>query len=419
MHHPNSGEAGSSLWASVHSMNQQQIEFPRDHAGDLLSELESCSRIEAIDNIRYFINEFWTSRQRQAHRIHEVSYRACFKPQLPAFFIERLSRPGDLVYDPFMGRGTTPIEAALQGRKPYGNDINPLSQALVEPRLNPPSLTEIDERLASIPWRKFNRLEAKELLAFYHPKTLAQILGLRNWLLERQKSNELDKIDKWIRMVSINRLTGHSTGFFSVYTLPPNQAMSVERQTKLNRKRQQVPPIRDIPLLISKKSKSLLSHHFPKTETGVFFTEFSHSTPQIPDKCITLSVTSPPFLDVVDYVADNWLRCWFLGINASTVQISQYRSVKAWQNFISKTLTELVRITKTGGHIAFEVGEVRRNKIKLERHVIDAAKGLPLEILGVMINQQLFTKTSNCWGVSNNQRGTNSNRIVLFRKQRC
>ena len=35
-----------------------------------------------------FINEFWTAQQRQANPIHEVSYRACFKPQLPRFFIE-------------------------------------------------------------------------------------------------------------------------------------------------------------------------------------------------------------------------------------------------------------------------------------------------------------------------------------------
>ena len=52
-------------------------------------------------------NEYWTSAQRQAHSLHEVSYRACFKPQLPGFFISRLTDHGDAVYDPFMGRGTT------------------------------------------------------------------------------------------------------------------------------------------------------------------------------------------------------------------------------------------------------------------------------------------------------------------------
>jgi len=62
--------------------------------------------------------ELWTSRQRQASSIHEISYRACFKPQLPGYFIERLTREGDVVYDPFSGRGTTAIEAALRPRHP-------------------------------------------------------------------------------------------------------------------------------------------------------------------------------------------------------------------------------------------------------------------------------------------------------------
>jgi hypothetical protein len=41
------------------------------------------------DGVSYFVNEFWTSGQRQAHALHEISYRACFKPQLPEFFISR------------------------------------------------------------------------------------------------------------------------------------------------------------------------------------------------------------------------------------------------------------------------------------------------------------------------------------------
>ena len=38
--------------------------------------------------------------------------------------------------------------------------------------------------------------------------------------------------------------------------------------------------------------------------------------------------------------------------------------------------------------------------------------------LHVMINDQKFTKTANCWGVDNNTKGTNTNRIVVFRKRR-
>jgi len=367
---------------------------------------------EQVGDVRYLTNEFWTSKQRQGHRLHEVSYRACFKPQLPGFFIDRLTTPGDRVYDPFMGRGTTLIEASLKGRMPVGNDINPLSQALVEPRLNPPKLEELLERLDSIPWDSFETFLNEDLLVFYHPGTLAQIEGLREWL----KNKKLSLIDQWIRMVAVNRLTGHSPGFFSVYTLPPNQAVSLERQKKINRDRNQTPPERNVKAIIAKKSKALLAHGGLATPHYELHTRPSDQTEEVEANSISLTVTSPPFLDVVDYEGDNWLRGWFLGVDPKSVVISNHRKVEAWRAFVHSTLKELARITKQGGHIAFEVGEVRGGKIRLETEVIKAAEGLPLDVLCVMINQQDFTKTSNCWGVGNNTKGTNTNRIVVLRK---
>jgi hypothetical protein len=152
-------------------------------------------------------------------------------------------------------------------------------------------------------------------------------------------------------------------------------------------------------------------------ETACLSAAQSYQTPHIADASVQLVVTSPPFLDIVDYVGDNWLRCWFLGIDPKVVPVSHCRTVQAWQAFTHSTLTELVRVVKPGGHIAYEVGEVRNGKVKLEQHVLEAAKGLDLKPLGVMINQQDFTKTANCWGVANNTSGTNTNRIVLFERQ--
>src|SRR5437016_11328099 len=104
------------------------------------------------DSIPVFINEFWTSKQRAARSLHEVSYRACFKPQLPRFFIERLTESNALVYDPFLGRGTTIIEAALLNRRVAGCDINPLSLILTAPRLRPPTIQEVRDRLTKLDW---------------------------------------------------------------------------------------------------------------------------------------------------------------------------------------------------------------------------------------------------------------------------
>ena len=88
-------------------------------------------------------------------------------------------------------------------------------------------IEEINLRLEAIPWHTFCDISDEKLLVFFHPDTLAKIEGLRHWLLTREENGELDIVDKWIRMVAVNRLTGHSKGFFSVYTLPPNRAVTV------------------------------------------------------------------------------------------------------------------------------------------------------------------------------------------------
>jgi hypothetical protein len=372
-------------------------------------------------SIPYLFNEFWTSGQRQAHSIHEVSYRACFKPQLPEFFIKRLTTPRDAVYDPFMGRGTTPVQSALMGRQPVGNDINPLSVLLTRPRLNPPTPAQVAARLDTIRWDAGGGEEPEELLAFYSKLTLRRICALRAWLIARAPLGGVpDPVDDWIRMVAINRLTGHSPGFFSVYTLPPNQAVSAQSQRKINERRGQFPPDRDIKKLILRKTLSLLSDGpIAAHPDAILSTATADATPAVADASVQLVVTSPPFLDIVQYAEDNWLRSWFAGIDVTGVTIAHHRTATAWQAMMRATLAELARVVRPGGHVAFEVGEVRNGKVLLERLVWEAAEGLPFDRLFVMVNQQEFTKTANCWGVQNNAKGTNTNRIVVLQRLRA
>ena len=370
-----------------------------------------------------FTNEFWTSKQRAGHSLHEISYRACFKPQLVDFFVQRLTEPGDLVYDPFMGRGTTVVEAALLDRAAAGCDVNPLSRVLTKPRLAPPTLEQVSERLLALDLTSADSYP-EDLTVFFHPETLNAMCALRSYLRKRHAERAMDGVDEWIEMVAVNRLTGHSRGFFSVYTLPPNQAVSIASQRKINARREQTPVVRDVIRLIIKKSKSLLrdcgeatrrqlAAHAARTQLLV---QASSSTPEIRSASVSLVVTSPPFLDVVNYASDNWLRCWFCGIEADAVPITMARELDTWRAAMTDVFGELQRVLVPGGYVAFEVGEVRGGRIKLEATVIPCGESVGLEPLAVVVNSQVFTKTSNCWGVSNNKKGTNTNRIVIFRK---
>ncbi|MEK7395474.1 MAG: DNA methyltransferase [Candidatus Poribacteria bacterium] len=417
---------GTALLKEI-DFKEYLLGFNLDNQIGLFDDYENRTEVETIeiDGKRYskFINEYWTSRQRQASTLHEISYRACFKAQLPRFFINLFTNEGDIVYDPFSGRGTTAIESALMGRNVISNDINPLSKILSAPRLAIPSIYEIKERLNEIHIDRKDKAEI-DLSMFYHHDTEAEIVSLKKYLYDRQNTKKEDYIDSWIRMVATNRLTGHSKGFFSVYTLPPNQAILPENQRKINEKRNQIPSYRNTKELIIRKSKSLANNVSSQqriqlsaiAKKALFLAKDARWTNEIPDESVQLTVTSPPFLDVIQYIEDNWLRCWFNNINIDEVEknITITKSITQWCNVISDVFKELYRITQIGGCVAFEVGEIKDGKIKLDEYVIPLGVKAGFCCEGIIVNRQSFTKTSNIWGVKNNAKGTNTNRIVVF-----
>ena len=149
-----------------------------------------------------------------------------------------------------------------------------------------------------------------------------------------------------------------------------------------------------------------------------FFTGDARATPGIGPDTVRLTVTSPPFLDIVQYREDNWLRCWFCGLDEDAIgrTVTMARTIGDWEVVMGEVFRELFRITMPEGYVAFEVGEVRKKTVRLEEHVVPLGIDAGFTGEGIIINQQSFSKTSHIWGVGNNQSGTNTNRIVVFSK---
>lgn len=383
---------------------------PEKRHKDLEGEARCPHRIE---------EQLWTLAQRQSNSLHEFSYFACFKAELPRFFIERYAIPGDVVYDPFMGRGTTLIEAALLGCVPFGSDINPLSRLICAPRLDPPTLEQVAQRLDTYDLTWDGELD-EDLLVFYHPDTLREICAARARFLTAG-----DSVDAWIRMCVLARLTGHSSGYLSVSTMPPNAAVSVTSQRNKNARLGLVPEYRSLKTAVLKKTKALLADVTDEHRAALARVRENtriecapaDSAP-FPDTSVDLVITSPPFLAAVDYAAHNWLRCWFVGIDAKALKITRLAKPAAWAEAMTAVLRNLTRVLKPTGHIAFEVGEVRGPKgalVKLDEIVESIAPAAGLEVARVYINTGDFVKTSGMF--TKKGAGTNTNRIVLMRKK--
>lgn len=384
-------------------------------------------RKEELDGYFRVTGEFWTARQRQMHSIHyAVSYRASFKPELPNYFIKRyLSDPGrDFVLDPFGGRGTTILEANIMGFSGYSNDVNPLSERIARPKCSPVEISKVKEHLDRIDLSVDVDLSGYELFApFYHIDTYREILALKHYLRE----NRTDA-DRFIEMIALSRLHGHSRGFFSVYSFPQISVTSAA-QARINDQRNQTPDYRPIKSLIYAKAKRVLKdfstdelHRLREVATCNTFTcEDSRNMSGIPDAAAALIVTSPPFLNKADYIQDNWLELWFLDIDPEPLKemVVQTDDLGHWTMFMKDSIREMYRVLRPGGVAVIEVGEVRYKgqMVNLDEIIVELGREIGFGIEEVLINYQQFTKLANCFNVDNMTKGTNTNRLVVLRRR--
>jgi site-specific DNA-methyltransferase (adenine-specific) len=302
----------------------------------------------------------WKDQQRLwGHSFHPMcSYLASFPASLAHAFIARYSRRGDVVFDPFSGRGTTPLQAAAEGRIGVGNDLNPFAHLLTSAKVEPPTPSQARTRLAilRLAWaaaapgwetlaqrviddRSGSRslvptagsrhepdattdmesVPAEVALAF-HPYTFAQLLFVRSTL------RLADPTDRFLAAAITGILHGKSQSYLSeimpnTFSMAPRYVRDFVARTgfrsperdvfdclelKLGRLyRQALPAGRGVALLGDARDAGLRARDALRARG-------------LPDRA-RLVLTSPPYLRVVKYGYYNWLRTWFLGFDARAI----------------------------------------------------------------------------------------------------
>lgn len=306
----------------------------------------------------------WKEQQRLwGHSFHPMcSYLASFPAGLAHALIARYTRPGDVVLDPFSGRGTTPLQACAEGRIGAGNDLNPFAHLLTAAKVDPPSRAEIKTRLAALrlawagsagEWDRLAdaavaepgspgvlipaagtriggqsgsqsaRTDAPlpvEVALSFHPRTLAQLLYLRATL------DADDRTDRFILATLTGILHGKSASYLSAvmpntFSMAPRYVRDFVSRTGFHS------PERDTFRLLDDKVRRLYRQPVPASrgiallgdarDAGVRFREALRSR-GLPERA-RLVATSPPYLRVVKYGYYNWLRLWLLGYDAGAI----------------------------------------------------------------------------------------------------
>jgi hypothetical protein len=234
-------------------------------------------------------------------------------------WIENLSKPGDLVLDPFSGRGTTPFQALLCGREAIGNDINPVAFCLTRAKTSAPKESAVKQRITSLENRFISNewdSEAAVLPRFfahaYAPGTLRQLLFLRKTLGWRR--SEVDCMLAGLVLGSLHGESNKSPSYLS-NQMPRTISTKPEYSVRFWIERGFEAPHRDLFVLL-RKHLAFRYESDPPAMKGVTFESDFRTLPNRlrgRETAPKLVVTSPPYLDTTNFEEDQWLRLWFLG----------------------------------------------------------------------------------------------------------
>ena len=252
------------------------------------------------------------------HPLHSICpYFAMFPPQFVEKFVLSYTSPGDIVFDPFSGRGTTIFESLLLGRPAYGLDINPVAACISGAKADPPTPEAVKRRIRQIQaeFATANHISVPEEEFFkycFSGMTLKQICFLRSRLEWKHR-----KVDRFVAAMALGCLHGESHRSRNCFSnrMPRTISTKPEYSVRWWIRNNSNPPVRDVFEILLDQVPFRYKHGVPHCKGSAKLGDArsaARSIRKIRGK-VRLLLTSPPYLDTTDYGEDQWLRLWFLG----------------------------------------------------------------------------------------------------------
>lgn len=307
----------------------------------------------------------WKQERHIPHTLHKMLSRpGSMPPQLPKFFIAKYSAPGDLILDPFCGKGTGLLEASLLGRRTLGFDVALDAVIAANAKVDPPSLDEVSEFLDSVEPKRYKRKEIPwQVRVFFSPKTLSQLLEIRDSLLAELSEGTKcrRRIANFLLGTLLGILHGHSKLSLSLpcshsFGMAPRYVRNYTRRLGLRR------PSRNVKECLLRRSEQLLCDDPPPVRGRVLLfgaEKYPCLGAEMLTNSVDLIVTSPPYLNVQTYPKDSWLRLWLLGFDYKKIKprFIETGSPKLYLERMAPCLREMLRALKPRRYAVIVAGD--------------------------------------------------------------
>lgn len=306
--------------------------------------------------------------------LHSIcSYLAMFPAKVPREYIEKYTKENDIVYDPFSGRGTTTLEAIRLNRRAFSNDLSPLAFVLTKAKTFPVSIKSAKSKVKKLEkeykeWDSkieinFNNSFYKEIGVFYSKNNLKQLIFLREKIGKNWSKN--GKVDNYILAILLGIFHGKTkvdgtSSYLSVsmpngYSMSPNYAKNYIAKNNLKLIENNV--FEKIIERIEKKPNFFIKNNNNKVfnKDALTSSKFIRENPK-------LIFTSPPYLNIVKYVSQNWIKFWLLGFEKEQTKeniVDDFHNVNSYEIFLTNFLIEMEKIMNKETILVLVIGDVK------------------------------------------------------------
>ena len=286
--------------------------------------------------------------------LHQLSpYIGKLKSSIARFLILEYTNTGDLVVDLFCGSGTIPLEAALTGRTTFACDTSDYAALLSTAKLNPPRSEQFALEKAKQLITEAMALPVPDLRTiprwvrdFFNRDTLKD--ALRFAKVAQREGNEF-----WFACF-LGILHHQRPGFLSY---PSSHLVPYLRDKKFPRHRYPgLYQYRTLAPRLEAKIKRVFKRMQPLQTAGTFG-RVSADVAAVPAG-VRAIITSPPYMNALDYERDNRLRLWFIDpLRGRFQEQSVSHKRKAFIDVMSAVIERSSAQLVPSGYFIFVIGE--------------------------------------------------------------